>query len=239
MTNKAISAKHEAWAALEERLGYHFRDSALLCKAMCHRSFVNENPDEQLADNERLEFLGDAVLDLVIGHRLVEAEPKLREGELTRLRAEVVAEPSLADLSRSLGLGDCLLLGRGELRSGGQNKPSLLSDAFEALLGAIFLDGGFSKVAEVILPLFEPRLRRAAGNVGQDYKSRLQELLQGRQANLPVYNLVEVSGPDHERAYQVEVEVDGKVCGSGHGRTKKRAEQAAARAALEALGADG
>lgn len=220
------------WAALERRLGYVFRDRTLLCRAFCHRSYVNEHPEEQLEDNERLEYLGDAVLDLLISREQVVRSPDLREGELTRTRAEVVAEASLAELAETLHLGNCLLLGRGELRSGGRQKASLLADTFEALLGAVFLDADLENTAEVFLPFFVPRLERAAGREGLDYKSRLQERLQAMQLPLPVYRLAETTGPDHARRYQVEVLVRDRVVGVGDGKTKKKAEQAAARAAL-------
>ena len=222
------------WTALQQRLGYGFRDRTLLRRAFCHRSYVNEHPGEGLEDNERLEYLGDAVLDVLVGREQVVSSPALREGELTRIRAEVVAEESLARLAATLRLGDCLLLGRGELRSGGREKPSLLADTFEALLGAVFLDSNLEKAAEVFLPLFLPLLDQAAGHHGLDYKSRLQESLQARQLPLPVYRLAETSGPDHARHYRVEVLVQDQVVGVGSGKTKKKAEQAAARDATSA-----
>jgi ribonuclease-3 len=225
---------HPIWQELEESLGYSFADCALLAEAMTHRSYANEHPAE-LPDNERLEFLGDAVLDLVISQHLMSALPQSAEGELTRIRAEVVALPSLERLARSLGLGRALLLGRGEERSGGRNKASMLADALEALFGAIFTDAGYDRARAVILPLFVPLVQQAAAEESQDYKSRLQEVLQAAQRGLPVYELVEAAGPAHERTYRVEAIIDGRLYGSGEGPTKKGAEQAAARAALASL----
>lgn len=225
----------EQWRRLEDVLGYAFRDRALLVSAMTHSSFANEYQAEDRPDNERLEFLGDAVLDLVVSEYLMSKQPAINEGVLTRLRAEVVALPSLAGQARRVGLGSFLLLGKGEERSGGRDKASLLADALEALFGAVFLDGGYAAARGVILPLFAPLLTDAETDEGQDYKSRLQEFLQASQRALPEYRLVETHGPDHDRSYRVDVWLDGQVRGGGDGRTKKAAEQAAAKSALIAL----
>ncbi len=227
-----VGTENENWQRLEEALGYSFQKRALLIKAMTHRSYANEYHSEGLPDNERLEFLGDAVLDLVVSQYLMEAMPSVREGELTRIRAEVVSLPSLARLAWSLDIGSDLLLGKGEERSGGRNKSSLLADTLEALFGAIFTDGGFEAAQKVILPLFVPLLQQASTDESQDFKSRLQELLQSTQRELPVYELVEAAGPAHERIYHVDVLINNRTHGSGQGRTKKSAEQAAAQAAL-------
>ncbi|MGK2944227.1 MAG: ribonuclease III [Desulfuromonadales bacterium] len=229
-----LSAKivQENWQSLEESLGYSFKERALLAEALTHRSYANEFQSEVLPDNERLEFLGDAVLDLVISQHLMETLPESHEGDLTRIRAEVVALPSLASLASSLKIGSCLLLGRGEESSGGRNKPSLLADALESLFGAVFTDGGFESAKSVIMPLFVPLLQQAATDEGQDFKSRLQELLQSTRRELPVYTLIETTGPAHERLYRIDVQIDGCAFGSGQGRTKKSAEQAAAKATL-------
>ena len=226
------------WQKLETSLGYSFQDSALLAEAMTHRSYANEFHAEDLPDNERLEFLGDAVLDLVISQSLMETLPDSPEGELTRIRAEVVALPSLSRLAMSLDIGSGLLLGRGEENSGGRQKPSLLADALEALFGAIFTDGGFDAAKAVILPLFVTLLQQASSDDGQDHKSRLQELLQSTRRALPVYRLVDASGPAHERVYRVDVLIDDNTYGSGQGRTKKSAEQHAAQATLAMLEAN-
>lgn len=225
-----------AWETLEKRVAYRFAQRELLCEAMTHRSYANEFPERVSADYERFEFLGDAVLDLVVSRCLLRDFPDFKEGELTRLRAEVVAEPSLARLARQLELGACLLLGRGEERSGGRDKSSLLADALEAFFGAIFTDGGFDQTSAVIEPLLVPLLQAAAKRSGHDFKTRLQEFYQAQHGQLPVYRLAEASGPDHERQYTVEVYLDSHLFGTGVGTTKKKAEQAAARQALTALG---
>lgn len=227
-----------AWTALERRIGHCFADRALLVQALTHRSFANESRNPESVDNERLEFLGDAVLDLVIGHLLLERHPDAAEGELSRLRAELVSAPSLARLAAALEVGDCLLLGRGEARSGGRAKDNLLADGLEALLGAVFVDAGYQAVAAVIGRLFEALLSSPASAVGVDYKTRLQELLQARRER-PDYRVAAASGPDHRRSYAVEVLVGGDVLGRGEGTTKKRAEQEAARQALAMLAGEG
>jgi ribonuclease-3 len=231
MKSSAKTVK-ETWQTLQEKLNYSFRNDALLAEAMTHRSYANESHSDELPDNERLEFLGDAVLDLIISQYLMESLPDSHEGDLTRIRAEVVALPCLARLARSLDIGSALLLGRGEENSGGRDKSSLLADALEALFGAIFTDGGFEAAQSTIMPLFVPLLRQASIDDGQDFKSRLQELMQSTHRELPVYTLIETTGPAHERLYRVDVIIDGSVYGSGQGRTKKSAEQAAAQATL-------
>ena len=233
-----VNTENEHWQRLEEAFGYTFQEPALLAEALTHRSYANEHHSERLPDNERLEFLGDAVLDLVISQYLMINLPNSPEGELTRVRADVVSLPSLARLAKSLEIGSCLLLGKGEERSGGREKPSLLADALESLIGAVFTDGGFESAKVVVLPLFVPLLHQASTDEGQDFKSRLQEVLQGSQRELPIYQLVETTGPAHERTYRIDVLIDDLACGSGQGRTKKSAEQAAARAALEFLDND-
>jgi ribonuclease-3 len=222
----------ENWLKLEESLGYTFQDPALFAEAMTHRSYANEFHAQDLPDNERLEFLGDAVLDLVISQYLMAALPDSPEGALTRIRAEVVSLPGLSPLAMSLDLGSCLLLGKGEESSGGRKKPSLLADALEALFGAIFTDGGFESAKLTIMPLFVPLLQQASNDDGQDFKSRLQEVLQSTHRDLPVYNLVETTGPPHERIYHIDVLINDRSYGTGRGRTKKSAEQDAAKATL-------
>lgn len=224
-----------AWVALEQRIGHRFLDRELLARALTHRSYANESRNPSIGDNERLEFLGDAVLDLIVGYRLYALHTEAAEGELSRLRAELVSAPSLARLARELAVGDCLLLGRGEARSGGRDKESLQADSLEAIIGAVFLDAGYGAAEAVVCRMFEPFLQVAGAPVGQDYKTRLQELLQARQQQRPEYILTASSGPDHERHYEVEVLAAGTALGRGAGTTKKRAEQEAARCALERL----
>jgi ribonuclease-3 len=222
---------------LQEKIGHSFGYPGLLQESLTHRSFSNEQPCRDFPHNERLEFLGDAVLDLVISHLVFRSFPRLPEGELTRIRAEVVSEKALAVLARSLELGHFLRLGRGEERSGGRDKDSLLADTFEAVLGAVFLDGGFEAARGVIERLFADSVAQSARRkVGVDHKTRLQEILQARYGKTPEYVLLHAEGPDHERIYLVEARFGGKAIGSGRGRTKKKAEQEAARQALAGLG---
>lgn len=225
------------WNALEQRIGYHFLDRELLARALTHRSYANESRNQPLGDNERLEFLGDAVLDLIIGYHLYVIHAAADEGELSRLRAELVSTPSLARLARKLALGESLLLGRGEDRSGGRERESLQADSLEAVIGAVFLDAGYAAAEAVVCRLFAPLLQVA--QVGQDYKTRLQELLQAHRQQRPEYLLTASHGPDHQRRYEVEVLAAGSVLGRGEGTTKKRAEQEAARCALERLEGEG
>lgn len=222
---------------LQEKIGYRFSNRDLLGEALTHKSYSNEQVAGNAPHNERLEFLGDAVLELAISERAFDAFPDFPEGELTRVRAELVSEASLARVARVLDLGAGLRLGRGEERTGGRDKPSLLADALEALLGAVFCDGGFAAARQVVGRLFGAALDAAARRkLGSDYKTRLQELLQGTRGRAPRYRLVEASGPDHQRSYRVEVLCGEEVLGAGSGRSKKAAEQAAARQALEAVG---
>lgn len=221
---------------LEKRIGYVFKDTALLQEALTHKSFSNEQLDKNVSHNERLEFLGDAVLDLVIGYYIYRVYPDLPEGEMTRIRSEVVSEKGLAAIARPLALGGHLRLGKGEARSGGQEKDSLISNAMEAVLGAVFCDGGFEKVQAVIEDLFaEPIKVSVSRKFGVDNKTRLQETLQAQHGQTPLYVLTQTEGPDHLRSYTVEVRFDGQAIGKGKGRTKKGAEQEAAGEALKRL----
>lgn len=225
----------ERLTVLQQAIDYRFAEPALLLEALTHKSYSNESQGAAPC-SERLEFLGDAVLDLVIGAAAFVAYPELPEGELTRIRAELVNEKSLAVVARQLGIGPCLRLGRGERRSGGERKDSLLADAVEALFGAVFSDGGFEAARQVILPLFAERLELAARRqYDLDFKTLLQEESQRRYGRAPAYRLLQAEGPDHDPTYIVEVSVDGTASGRGEGRTKKAAEQQAAAAALARL----
>ncbi len=222
---------------LEKKIGYSFNDSDLLREALTHKSHANENSVQSAVYNERLEFLGDAVLGLVVSRRIFNSFPSLPEGEMTRIRAEVVSEKGLAAVSRHLSLGDYLLLGRGEEKSGGRQKESIIADALEAVLGAIFCDGGLEAVAPVIERHFDRAIELSARRtVGVDHKTRLQEYLQARYGCTPDYVPTRTEGPDHQRIYTVEVHFAGESIGCGQGRTKKAAEQEAASQALAALG---
>ena len=228
----------ELVSTLEERTGVAFRAPLTARAAVTHRSFVNEHPGEGLEDNERLEFLGDAVIDLAISHRLMERFPAASEGELSKMRAAVVDEPGLAGLARALELGSLLRLGRGEELTGGREKPSLLADAMEAVVAAVYLEGGLPAVLGLVdRYLGEVFDRASAGTLDRDYKTQLQEVAQGRFRLAPRYRVVAELGPDHAKRFDVEVELRGEVVGRATGRSKKDAEQAAARQALEALAA--
>ena len=218
---------------LQRIIGYTFVDQDLLRQALTHKSFSNEQP-EFVLHNERLEFLGDAVLELVVSDWVFCHYPDIPEGGLTRIRAEVVSEKGLSGIARGLQLGTGLRLGKGEEKSGGSEKSSLLSDALEALLGALYRDGGFAAASQVINRIFGPVIEKSALlRYGSDYKTCLQERLQAQYGHLPEYSLVQVSGPDHERVFSMEVRSCGKLLGKGSGRSKKNAEQKAAAAALD------
>lgn len=220
-------------AGLERRLGHLFGRPGLLARALRHRSFTYEQTHQDLEDNERLEYLGDAVLELAVSHLLLRRNPGEDEGRLTRLRAALVNETSLSLLARRLDLGPHLRLGRGELLSGGADKPSILSNALEAIIGAVFLDAGFETASRLVERLWEPLLDRAVEAPAlKDAKTRLQELIQEREKVTPRYRLVRSEGPDHQRVFLVEVKLKRKVLAQGQGRSKKEAEQAAATAAL-------
>ncbi len=218
---------------LERALGCRFRDRELLERALTHRSYANEQGLDR--HNERLEFLGDAVLGLVAGEWLFRAHPELPEGDLSKLKAYLVSTPALADFSNELGIGRALRIGVGEERSGGRGKRSLLADATEALFGAIYLDGGLGAVRAVIEPLLEGLLGERSRVLDADPKTRLQEEVQSRGWELPAYCLVAEAGPDHDKLFTVECRLRERPAGRGEGRTKKVAEQRAAAEALEAL----
>lgn len=220
---------------LQAQIGYRFSDAALLDEALTHRSYANEQR-RRCADNERLEFLGDAILGLVIAEALFAEDPIRPEGELSRLRSELVNAGTLAQLARQIGLGASLKLGRGEGKSGGSAKENILADAFEALLGAIYLDAGLAAVRPIILDLFARAIVEKTKQRGNsDYKSQLQEYLQSLQQTPPEYLLIETLGPEHDRVFVVEVRIPDQLLGVGRGRSKKEAEQAAAGDALSTL----
>ena len=223
-------------AALQQTLGVSFNDASLLEQALVHSSYINENPSFAPASNERLEFLGDAVLGLVVAEKLYQDYPHLTEGEMTKLRAVLVRRETLARMARGIGLGDYLYLGKGEEVSGGQHKPANLAAVLEAIVAAIFLDRGPSIVKEFILRLLDIELQRVVSQgTGVDYKSELQELIQAREQQTPTYYLMETTGPDHDKRFTVEVRLGAAVLGRGSGKNKKAAESEAARSALEQL----
>ena len=214
--------------ALAERLGVRFRDLTLLDLALRHGSFAHERGEVE--SYERLEFLGDAVLSLVVADYLYRRHPDYTEGQLAKQRARLVSEPALAELGRRLGLGRYVLLGRGEEKAGGRERPALLADAVEGVLGAIYVDAGYG-VAHAVATRWVSELADELERAGADFKSQLQERLQ-RQRLVPRYRVAREEGPDHAKAFTVQVQVDGRVIGRGHGRSKKEAEQAAAAEAL-------
>jgi ribonuclease III len=219
---------------IQKRLSHQFNNQELLERALTHKSFANEN--RVPAHNERLEFLGDAVLSLVISEYLMNNCPDSTEGDLSRLRAAVVSEPALSSIAREIGLGNYLLLGKGEEQTGGRDKDSLLADCLEALIAAIYLDAGQASVASFVIRFFEEMIRKNCSSRGTlDYKTEVQELCQERLKILPEYRIVSEAGPDHKKQFTVEIAVKGEVYGRGIGRSKKDAEQKAAKEALEKL----
>ena len=223
-------------AELQKRLGVSFSEPTTLEQALVHRSYLNENPDFTLSSNERLEFIGDAVLGLVIAEKLYLDLPQLSEGELTRLRAALVRRDTLACRAKALGLDGYLYLGKGEKDSGGQRRSRNLAGALEAVIGAIFLDLGSAVAGDFILRIFAEELKEVVrGRVAVDYKSQLQELVQALKQVAPTYRVVEETGPAHARWFTVEVNIGDNVAGRGSGANKKTAEAEAAYAALQKL----
>lgn len=224
------------FAELEEKVGINFSDKALLLQALVHTSYLNENPHFPLDDNERLEFLGDAVLDFVVGDYLYHRFPEMKEGELTWLRSSLVKGETLAQFARKLSLGDFLLLGKGEEESGGRERTSILGSAFEALIGAIYLDKDLDAVRSFLEPLIEPELDLLLQEaIGMDPKSRLQEFTQEWLGITPVYRTLDEKGPEHARTFVVGVFLGEKLWGKGEGHSKQQASMEAAQDALENL----
>jgi ribonuclease-3 len=225
---------------LEHRLGVVFQDKSLLQRALTHRSYINEHPDFPFEDNERLEFLGDAVIDFLSGEYLYHRFPELPEGPLTSLRSTLVRRETLACFAQDLELGQYLLMGYGEAESGGRERPTVLADAFEALAGAVYLDQGLDALQHVFQPFMEQKVADALRDeADKDPKSRLQELAQSHMHHTPRYLAVSESGPDHAKQFTVQVTVGSKVYGQGTGHSKQAAAQAAAQAALERIEAEG
>ncbi len=230
------SERRVALLRLCEQLKVKFRRLYLLNTALTHPSYCAEFNQGNLPSNQRLEFLGDAVLALVVSDYLYHTYPEMDEGQLTRIKAISVSEPVLHSIAKKLGLGQYLLLGKGEERTGGRDRPSVLADAFEALVGAMFLDRGLQTTAEFVLKHLKSRIRMIERDrLILDFKSRLQELTQSRYHLVPTYHLVRTIGPDHAKIFISEVKVHGVIIGRGRGRSKKEAEQEAARAALRKL----
>lgn len=220
---------------LELILSYEFQNRELLLEALCHSSYTYEHPGKKLKHNERLEFLGDAVINLVVGHVLMERFPDLKEGDLHRMRSGLVNESQLAQFADSLDLRSFLLLGKGELRTQGREKPSILANTLEAVIAAIYLDGGLDSAYRVIQTYFEPLLDLMVSSPSlNDYKSQLQEFIQSARQKMPIYTVLSENGPDHNKTFCIEVQVLG-ISAQGSGKSKKIAELEAAKNALSML----
>lgn len=220
---------------LEKAIGYEFKNIALLKTAVTHSSYANE-AKRHVQYNERLEFLGDSVLSLIVSDYLFTHDSNLAEGELTKIRASLVCEKSLSEFAMKINLGDFLILGKGEHQTGGNKRPSILADAFEAVIAAIYLDGGMENAKKFVLRFVEPALVSHKPKAFRDYKTELQEIVQQNPEEKLDYVLVSESGPDHNKHFTVEVHLNSNIIGRGSGRTKKEAEQQSAREALELMG---
>ncbi len=225
---------------LQQRLGYIFGDRAILLQSLTHTSYGHEFLQEKsiaFRDNERLEFLGDAILDVIVSDILLESFPSANEGQLSKMRAAVVNEKTLAEVAQSIALHDSIRLGKGELQTGGNGKPSILSSAFEALIAAIYLDGGYNAVYPVVRHLFAPMFIEERDLLAfYDHKTQLQEIVQARWKVTPTYHLLNTQGPDHAKTFEVEVRMNGKGLAIAKGSSKKEAEQNAARSAITTVG---
>ena len=219
---------------LEQAIGYHFRNISLLQQAMAHSSYANERWHDSLMSNERLEFLGDSILDMLVADYLYRTFPNRPEGELTRMRADMVCERTLAAVAGRLRLGAHLLLGKGEEQGGGRSRESILADAVESVIAACYLDGGMDAARSFVKQFILVNVPVDRPN-NMDYKTALQERVQQKKNQTLSYSLIGESGPDHDKHFQVELLLNGQVVGTGSGSSKKRAEQAAAKAALDAL----
>ncbi|KPL61161.1 ribonuclease III [Rossellomorea vietnamensis] len=219
----------------QNQMGIQFKDEKLLKQAFTHSSYVNEHRRKPYEDNERLEFLGDAVLELTVSQFLFKKYPMMSEGELTKLRAAIVCEPSLVKFSIELNFGELILLGKGEEMTGGRERPALLADVFEAFIGAVYLDQGLETVISILEKVVYPKINVGAFSHVMDYKSQLQELVQRGSAGMIEYSILEESGPAHNRQFISRVSLNDEELGVGNGRSKKEAEQKAAQKALEKL----
>jgi ribonuclease III len=228
--------RKKALKTLQKKFHYRFRKLDLLDQGLRHKSFAHEDSDSEYRDNERMEFLGDAVLDLIIGHLLMEGHPEYSEGDLSKLRAAAVNSTRLSKIARDLSLGDYLLLGKGEELTKGREKISILAGSLEAVIAAVYLDGGFKKAMKVVSALFSPYLEvKEKEGADQDFKTKLQEISQEVFRATPRYLLAKEFGPDHDKIFGVKVVIEKKVAGFGVGKSKKEAEQKAAQNTLERL----
>lgn len=219
--------------ALQKKIGYTFKDESLLKLALTHSSYANENKHEDVDYNERLEFLGDSVLGVIISRYVFDNNPEFREGELTKTRSKMVCESTLAECARAIDLGQHMYFGKGEELTGGRTRKSILADAFEALLASIYLDSDFIVIEKMIFKLMQEKLDMAeAGLIVDDYKTHLQELIQVNKDNRIKYELIHESGPDHQKTFKTAVKLNQKTIGEGVGSSKKESEQEAAKNAL-------
>jgi len=220
---------------LQKKINYSFTNPDLLKKSLTHSSYANENLKDSDASNERLEFLGDSLLGMTVALLIYDVKPELSEGQMTKLRAALVCEKSLVTVANKLGLGEYLLLGRGEENGGGRSRPSILSDAFEALIAAVYLDGGQEPVTQLISEYFKSGINDPPSG-SADHKTRLQEAIQKKSGQVLVYELTGEHGPDHDKSFTVSVSLNGEIIGTGTGKSKKNAEQEAAGAAINNIG---
>ena len=232
---KNIRAKEQKFKEFQDKIGIHFDSDKLLKQAFTHSSYVNEHRRKPHEDNERLEFLGDAVLELTVSQFLYKKYPMMSEGELTKLRAAVVCEPSLVAFANELSFGELVLLGKGEEMTGGRTRPALLADVFEAFIGALYLDKGIEIVTTFLEEIVFPKINAGAFSHVMDFKSQLQELVQRDGAGSLEYRIMKEVGPAHSREFESRVYLNGQELGTGTGRSKKEAEQHAAQMALEKL----
>jgi len=226
----------EDYSKLEKSINYSFRENSFIYEALTHSSYANERSDKKLKHNERLEFLGDSVLSLVISDYLFMKYPDFPEGELTKVRSKIVCEATLAECASAIDLGEFMYFGKGEEMTGGRNRASILADAFEALIAAIYMDGGISHARSFILKTMNKKIIDAImGKIFIDYKTRLQEIVQSKKIKKIKYVVVDEQGPDHSKLFFTEVIVNDKVVGKGQGKSKKESEQYAAKMALGRL----
>ena len=222
---------------LQQELGYRFNDPDILDEALSHRSFIGVYGEDRLESNERLEFLGDAVLDLIVAHELFKRYPDKAEGDLTELKSLLVSRPTLQQTAAEVGIGEALLLSKNEEATGGRKRPSILADAFEAVLGAVYVDGGYDAVQRIVVRKIIRELPAVARTPGySNYKSILLEHVQKHKKGRLIYRTKNEEGPDHQKKFTIEVLLDQQVLGEGEGNSKKQAQQDAARASLEQLG---
>ncbi|MBA3927218.1 ribonuclease III [Listeria rustica] len=225
----------DLWEELQESVGFTFTDTNLLKTAFTHSSYVNEHRKEKIQDNERLEFLGDAVLEVTVSHYLFTKFPSMAEGQMTKMRAAIVCEPSLVDFAEMVNFSRYVRLGRGEERAGGRTRPALLADVFESFIGALFLDQGLDKVVRFLERVVFPKIDAGYFEQTVDYKTQLQEIVQKDRDVVITYTILDEKGPAHSKAFEAIVAINQEKRGAGTGKTKKQAEQNAAKSAIQAL----